>query len=126
MGLFGCCCAAIEEAAQEVQLTAAAVRAPPPIELEHGYANEEGAQRGMAPPRCGAFEVVNKNKTGEIIAVLVGENATDIALRTRDPNGYLQQHVNLMVRHRPGLKRPKQRQARRSRAIPPCPARSPT
>ena len=94
--LFECCCGAIEEAAQEVQLTAAAARAPAPLELDHGYANEDGAARGMAPPRCGAFEVVNKNRTGEMIAVLVGQHAADIVLKGRDPNGYLDTHLSLM------------------------------
>ena len=92
--LFFCCCgSAVDDLAQEVQLQVKvagacttssgaahgpcapmttqvkAARAPPPLELQHGYANEENEKRGMAAPKYGAFEVVNKNRQGEIIGV---------------------------------------------------------
>jgi len=95
-GFLGCCCGSIEEVALEVQMTAAAFKAPPPLKLEHGYANEEGEARGMAPPRCGCFEVVNKNKEGEIIAVLVAENAAEVAVKGRDVHGHLPAYMRLM------------------------------
>jgi hypothetical protein len=77
-------------------MTAAAFKAPPPLTLEHGYANEEGEARGMAPPRCGCFEVVNKNKEGEIIGVLVASNAAELALKGRDVHGHLASYLRLM------------------------------
>lgn len=77
-------------------MTAAAFKAPPPLTLNHGYANEEGQSRGMAPPRYGCFEIVNKNKDGEIIAVLVAENAAELAIKGHDVKGYLSSHVRLM------------------------------
>ncbi|KAL1524306.1 hypothetical protein AB1Y20_019208 [Prymnesium parvum] len=95
-GFLGCCCGSIEDVALEVQMTAAAFKAPPPLTLEHGYANEEGAARGMAPPRSGCFEVVNKNKEGEIIAILVAANAAELALKGRDVHGHVARYVRLM------------------------------
>ena len=72
-----------------------AARAPPPLSLEHGYANEENEVRGMAAPKSGVFEVVNKNRQGEIIGVLVAANAEELVLR-RDPNGYVDTHLCLL------------------------------
>eukprot|EP00966_Prymnesium_polylepis_P255139 5894645-Prymnesium_polylepis.1 len=80
----------------EVQMTAAAFQAPPPLKLEHGYANEEGEARGVAAPRCGCFEIVNKNKEGEIIAVLVAANAAELAVKGRDVHGHLGTYLRLM------------------------------
>ncbi|KAL3932786.1 MAG: hypothetical protein SGPRY_000558 [Prymnesium sp.] len=80
----------------QVQMTAAAFKAPPPLALEHGYANEEAEARNMAPPKHGWFEIVNKNKEGEIIAVLVAENAAELSVNGRDVHGYLSSHIRLM------------------------------
>lgn len=56
--LFFCCCgSAVDDIAHEVQLQVRAARAPPPLELQHGYANEENEKRGMAAPKFGTFEV---------------------------------------------------------------------
>lgn len=55
-------------------MTSEALRAPPPLNLSPGHANEEGESRGMAAPKSGAIEIVNKNKDGEIIAVVVAQN----------------------------------------------------
>ena len=77
-------------------MTAAAFKAAPPLTLDHGYANEEGEARGMAPPRSGCFEIVNKNKEGEIIAILVAANASELVLKGRDVHGYLPSHLRLM------------------------------
>ena len=60
------------------------------------YANEEGEARGMAPPKCGCFEVVNKNKEGEIIGILVAVNAGELALKGRDVHGHLAGYLRLM------------------------------
>ena len=111
---FFCCCgSAVDDLAQEVQLQVRAARAPAPLELQHGYANEENEKRGMAAPKFGAFEVVNKNRQGEIIGVrtssdipelslsaailalsmrrpwqvLVALNAEELVVKRRDPNG---------------------------------------
>lgn len=62
---------------EEVQLTAAALSGPPPLELRPGYANEEGMAK--LPPTSGWFEVVNKpERDGETIAVLAGANVVDL------------------------------------------------
>ena len=76
-----------------VEMTAANLRAPPPLSLQPGHANEEGHRRGMAAPRQGWLEVVNKNKSSEIIGVLVASNAVDLALKGHDVNGYLTSHL---------------------------------
>ena len=47
----------------------------------------------MAAPRQGWLEVVNKNKSSEIIGVLVASNAVDLALKGHDVNGYLTSHL---------------------------------
>ena len=91
-----CCCGGVEDIVQEVQLQVKAAQAPPPLLLEHGYANEENEARGMAPPKYGAFEVVNKNREGEIIAVLVAANAQELIVKGRDLNGYVDQYLKLM------------------------------
>ena len=107
----------MDDLAQEVQLQVKAARAPPPLELQHGYANEENEKRGMAAPKFGTFEVVNKNRHGEIIGasrkatnqagqvdpsahttltlrmrcprqVLVAINAEELVVNRRDPNGH--------------------------------------
>jgi hypothetical protein len=88
--LLSCCCgdSVADDVVQAAEMTARALTAAPPIELEPGYANEEGAARGMAPPSAGVFEVVNKSKhANEIIAVLVSSNAADLALR-RPPGSH--------------------------------------
>ena len=60
--LFFCCCgSAVDDLAQEVQLQVKAARAPPPLELQHGYANEENEKRGMAAPKFGTFEVTGRH-----------------------------------------------------------------
>ena len=82
------CCCSVSDVVQEVQLTAAALNKPPPIELSPGHANAENEARGMAAPKWGCLEVVNKNKDGEIVAVLVAQNASELVLDRRDPNGY--------------------------------------
>ena len=51
----------------------------------------------MAAPKWGCFEVVNKNKEGEIIAVLAGANAAELSIEGRDPAGYLPGHLRLGV-----------------------------
>ena len=61
-------------------MTAAAINKPPPLALEPGHANEEGERRGMAPPKWGYIEVVNKDKEGEIIAILIAQNAAEVTL----------------------------------------------
>uniref|UniRef100_A0A7S0EAC7 Uncharacterized protein n=1 Tax=Phaeocystis antarctica TaxID=33657 RepID=A0A7S0EAC7_9EUKA len=95
--LFFCCCgSAVDDLAQEVQLQVKAARAPPPLELQHGYANEENEKRGMAAPKFGTFEVVNKNRQGEIIGVLVATNAEELVANRRDPNGYVGTHLYLL------------------------------
>ena len=68
-------------------MTAAAINKPPPLQFEPGHANEEGEARGMAAPKWGCVEVVNKNKEGEIIAVLAAPNAAELVVHGRDPNG---------------------------------------
>mmetsp|Transcript_34074 Transcript_34074/g.89593 ORF Transcript_34074/g.89593 Transcript_34074/m.89593 type:complete len:130 (-) Transcript_34074:719-1108(-) len=82
-----CCCCNVNEVMEEVQMTAAALNKPPPLQFEPGHANEEGEARGMAAPKWGCVEVVNKNKEGEIIAVLAAQNAAELILQDRDPNG---------------------------------------
>lgn len=79
-----CCCPGTEVTnvkryvMQEVALTAAAVRAAPPLILQPGYANEGG--QAMHPPTEGMLEIVNKSvKHGEIISVLVATNAAELA-----------------------------------------------
>ena len=42
-----------------MQLQVRAARAPSPLELQHGYANEENEKRGMAAPKFGTFEVTD-------------------------------------------------------------------
>ena len=62
--LFFCCCgSAVDDIAQEVQLQVRAARAPSPLELQHGYANEENEKRGMAAPKFGTFEVTDRIRT---------------------------------------------------------------
>ena len=78
------CCCSVSDVVQEVQLTAAALNKPPPIELSPGHANAENEVRGMAAPKWGCLEIVNKNKDGEIIAVLVSQNATELVLERRE------------------------------------------
>ena len=95
-GLCGCCTTAGDVLLHEVNMTAAAIRAPPPIELEAGYAHESGAARGEPPPTEGWFEVVNKTKGtvyGGTIAVLAATNAAELALRGHDVHGHLSTHV---------------------------------
>ena len=60
--------------------------------LSPGYANEDGETRGVAPPRCGVFEVVNKSKySGEIIGILVSPIAATLSLKKqRDLLGHLE------------------------------------
>ena len=74
-------------------MQAASFTADPPLELEHGYAAEELAKRGMPPPLCGAFEVVNKNKEGEMIAIVVAHNAAELCVKPgeRVPLLYMRQ-----------------------------------
>ncbi len=88
-----CCCfgSIADTVIHETQMTAAALRAPPPIELRPGHANEEGEARGMAGPRFGAFECVNKNKEGEIICILAATNAVEVV--NRDVYGNLAEHL---------------------------------
>ena len=93
---FLCCCGGMEDIVQEVQLQVKAANAPPPLLLEHGYANEENETRGMAPPKYGTLEVVNKNREGDIIAVLVAANAEELLVKGRDLNGYADSHLRLM------------------------------
>jgi hypothetical protein len=50
----------VDDIAQEVQLQVRAARAPSPLELQHGYANEENEKRGMAAPKFGTFEVTDR------------------------------------------------------------------
>lgn len=90
---------------QGAQLTASALRAPPPLALEHGYAHE-GAPSGSEPPIAGAFEIVNKtpNAASEVIAVIVATNAIDL-LKGGDIYGYLNEYLrrgcmpNMTVMH---------------------------
>mmetsp|Transcript_46614 Transcript_46614/g.77057 ORF Transcript_46614/g.77057 Transcript_46614/m.77057 type:complete len:229 (+) Transcript_46614:62-748(+) len=87
-----CCCVpgdVQEYVLQELSETAAALRASPPLDLLHGYANEDG--QDIHPPVSGMLEVVNKSKkNGEIIGVLVAENACDLVRRRhRDIQGHL-------------------------------------
>jgi hypothetical protein len=84
--MFGC---NVSEMVEEVQMTAAAVNKPAPLSLEPGHANEEGERRGMAAPKWGCVEIVNKNKDDEIIAVIVGQNVFELVVTGRDPNGYV-------------------------------------
>ena len=91
-GFFCCCNVDVEDVRRGVEMTAANLRAPPPLSLQPGHANEEGHRRGMAAPRQGWLEVVNKNKSSEIIGVLVASNAVDLALKGHDVNGYLTSH----------------------------------
>jgi hypothetical protein len=93
---FLCCCGGVVEAVQEVELTVKAAGKSPPLELSHGYANEENEARGMAAPKSGLFEVVNKNRQGEIIGVLVAVNAEELVVKGRDPNGYVDTNISLM------------------------------
>jgi len=74
-------------------MTAAAINKPPPVSLEPGHANEEGEARGMAAPKWGCVEIVNKNKEGEIIAVLAAQNASELVFDERDPNGYVNSYL---------------------------------
>ena len=86
------CCASsvLDDVVQAAEMTARSLTAAPPIDLHPGYANEDGAARGMAPPERGIFEVVNKSKfSNEIIALLVSTNAADVALR-RPPGSHAQ------------------------------------
>lgn len=76
-----CFCCNVNEMMEEVQMTAAALNKPPPLSLEPGHANEDGDRRGMAAPKWGCVEIVNKNKEGEIIAVLVAQNAAEVSLK---------------------------------------------
>lgn len=92
-GFFCCCNVDVEDVRRGVEMTAANLRAPPPLSLQPGHANEEGHRRGMAAPRQGWLEVVNKNKSSEIIGVLVASNAVDLALKGHDVNGYLTSHL---------------------------------
>ena len=82
--LLACCCggtSSLDDVVFVAEMAARNLRAGPPVELEPGYANEENARRGMAPPESGIFEVVNKSKhPNEIIAVLISDNAADVAL----------------------------------------------
>lgn len=83
-GFLSCCCGAavVADVVEVVEVTSRAMRAPPPLELSPGYANEDGLARGMAPPDSGLIEIVNKSKfSNEIIAVLVSSNAADVALK---------------------------------------------
>lgn len=75
-----CFCCNVVDVMEEVQMTAAAINKPPPLALEPGHANEEGERRGMAPPKWGYIEVVNKDKEGEIIAILIAQNAAEVTL----------------------------------------------
>jgi hypothetical protein len=82
------CCGAgasvVAEVVEATQLAATTLRAPPPIDLVPGYGGAGAAERGMAPPDRGIFEIVNKTKfDNEIVAVLVSSNAADLALRKR-------------------------------------------
>ena len=53
-GSFFCCCNVnVEDVRRGVEMTAANLRAPPPLSLQPGHANEEGHRRGMAAPRQG-------------------------------------------------------------------------
>ena len=74
------------------QATQMQLRATPPLMLAPGYANEMGGDRATAPPSQGLFEVVNKSKyKGEIIGVLVGPNAAELALKKqRDVMGHME------------------------------------
>lgn len=90
-----CCCCNVNEVMDEVQMTAAALNKPPPLQLEPGHANEEGESRGMAAPKWGCVEIVNKNKEGEIIAVLVAQNAHELVADGRDPNGYVNMYLRM-------------------------------
>lgn len=90
-----CCCLGFKKVAKivvhEAEMTAKALRAAPPMELKPGHANEEGEARGMAPPNRGAFEVVNKNKNGEIVAIIVAGNVQEMI--TRDVYGTLNDFI---------------------------------
>ena len=92
---YWCCGCNVNDVVQGVQLNAKALNAPPPIQLVPGHANADGEARGMAPPTWGHVEVVNKNKEGEIIAVLVAQNAAELALHGRDPANHVPSFLNL-------------------------------
>mmetsp|Transcript_29132 Transcript_29132/g.68180 ORF Transcript_29132/g.68180 Transcript_29132/m.68180 type:complete len:187 (-) Transcript_29132:155-715(-) len=72
-------------------MTAAAVRAAPPLVLQPGYANENG--QAMHPPAAGMLEIVNKSvRHGEIIGVLAATNAVEL-VRGHDVMNYLPLHL---------------------------------
>jgi hypothetical protein len=85
---FLCCCN-VADVVHEVRQQAAALNKHPPLALHPGHANEEGDARGMAAPKWGCLEVVNKNKEAEIIAVVAAVNASELCADGRDPAGHL-------------------------------------
>jgi len=90
--LFCCCTDGLQEAlVQEFKLTAEALQADPPLELQHGYASAAGTSE--VPPSMGMFEIVNKSSSqGEIIGVLVATNAVELA-RGHDPRSLLADYL---------------------------------
>eukprot|EP00325_Prymnesiales_sp_UTEX-LB-985_P007321 CAMPEP_0174700998 /NCGR_PEP_ID=MMETSP1094-20130205/5778_1 /TAXON_ID=156173 /ORGANISM="Chrysochromulina brevifilum, Strain UTEX LB 985" /LENGTH=196 /DNA_ID=CAMNT_0015898573 /DNA_START=42 /DNA_END=632 /DNA_ORIENTATION=- len=85
----------MQDVVTEIELNAKAFKAPAPIQMLPGHANEEGLARNMAPPTWGHVEVVNKNKEGEIIAILVAQNAKELTAEGRDPACHVPGFLNL-------------------------------
>lgn len=94
-----CCCfgsTAVEAVVEFATVQTGSLRSAPPLMLAPGYANdvlgESSQSRGVAPPACGVFEVVNKSKhPNEIIGILVSPIAAELALKKqRDVLGHLE------------------------------------